>query len=165
MSVNFAPDELINVAIDIERRGISFYDVMAISTDDESARAVFQGLVDMEREHIEIFQDMLGEFDKHPSSEPISQEYADYLKSLIDTAVFTDDMITGEMATQADTDIKALELGISAEKDSILFYCEMRDIMPQRVLPALNRIINEEKTHLQQLTVTKKRLEEGNSEG
>jgi rubrerythrin len=75
--------------------------------------------------------------------------------------VFTNDAIMSEMATQADSDIKALELGISAEKDSLLFYYELKEIMPRRTVPVLERIIAEEKSHLQQLTAIKKRLEAG----
>ena len=158
MSIAFSVSELINIAIGIERRGITFYDIMAKSTDDEMARHVFQNLADMERGHIQIFEDMLGKADKHQPPETSSQEYTDYLQALIDNAIFTDDMITSEMATQADSDMKAVELGISAEKDSILFYYEMRDIMPQRTLSIINRIIAEEKSHLRQLSEIKKRL-------
>ena len=158
MSIVFSGNELINIAIGIEQRGITFYDIMARSTDNDMARHVFQNLADMERGHIQIFEDMLGEADKYQPSETSRQEYADYLQALIDNAIFTDDMITSEMATQADSDMKAVELGISAEKESILFYYEMRDIMPQQALPMINRIISEEKSHLRQLSEIKKRL-------
>ena len=67
-------------------------------------------------------------------------------------------MITSEMATQADSDIKALELSISAEKDSLLFYYEMKDIMPQRAQKLINKIIAEEKSHMRQLSELKKKL-------
>jgi len=158
VSIAFSGSELINIAIGIERRGITFYDIIAKSTDDEMARHVFQSLVNMEREHIRIFQDMLDEADKYQPPETSTEEYADYLRALIDNAVFTDDMITSEMATRADSDIKAVELGISAEKESILFYYEMKDIMPQRTLPMIDKIIAEEKSHLRQLAEIKKRL-------
>ena len=77
---------------------------------------------------------------------------------MIDSAVFTDDMVTSEMATQASSDIGALELAIGAEKDPILFYCEMRAIMPQRAQAAVNKIIAEEKSQLRQLSELKKNL-------
>jgi len=158
MSTVFSGSELINIAIGIERRGITFYDIMAKSTDNEIARAVFEELVEMEREHLKTFQDMLDRADEHQPTEVPAQEYSEYLQALIDNAVFTDDTITSDMATQADSDIKALELGISAKKDSILFYYEMRDIMPRRVVPVVNRIIAEEKSHLKQLSEIKKKL-------
>jgi rubrerythrin len=159
MSIAFSASELINIAIGIERRGITFYDVMAKSTDNEQARDVFEGLVQMERQHLKVFEEMLDEAGGQPPPGTSSPEYSGYLQALVDSAVFTDDMITSEMATGAENDIQALELGISAEKDSILFYYEMRDLMPQRFTQLVNNIIAEEKSHLQQLSEIKKELE------
>ncbi|HEY97331.1 MAG TPA: ferritin family protein [Dehalococcoidia bacterium] len=159
MSIIFSGNELLNIAISIERRGMTFYDIMAKSTDNEVARAVFEALVNMEREHITIFENMMDEIGPSQTAESTGPEYSGYLQALIDDSVFTDDMITSEMATQADSDIKALELAISAEKDSILFYYEMKELMPKQVYPVIERIILEEKSHLHQLTEVKKRLQ------
>ena len=63
MSNGLSVSDIINIAIDIERRGISFYDVMAKSADSESARAMFNSLVVMEREHLEMFQGILEDID------------------------------------------------------------------------------------------------------
>jgi rubrerythrin len=158
MSIVFSGRELINIAIGIERRGITFYDVMGKSTDNEMARATFEGLVEMEREHLKTFQEMLNESDMQPPQETSTPEYSDYVQAIINEAVFTDDMITGEIAMQADSDVKAIELGISAEKDSILFYYDMRDNIPRRNVPVLNNIITEEKLHLKHLSEIKKKL-------
>ncbi len=154
MNIPLSGEELINIAIDIERRGIAFYDVMSRSTEDAAARDVFQRLAEMERVHIQIFQGMLGETDKYQPS----GERADYLQALVDNAVFSDDAITSEMATQANSDIKAIELAIAAEKDSILFYYEMKETVPQHPHQMLNRIIAEEKSHMEQLSALKKKL-------
>lgn len=159
MSISFSGSELINVAINIERRGIAFYDVMAKSSDNEAARHIFQHLAGMEREHIRVFQDMIPEAGAFPIPELFSEEYAGYLQALVDSAVFTDDTVTSETAIQVDSDIKALELGISAEKDSILFYYQMKDVMPERTHPTMDKIIIEEKSHLTQLSGLKKELE------
>ena len=158
MSISFSGSELINIAIGIERRGIVFYDIMANSTENTVARDVFQYLADMEREHIQIFQDMLSEADKYQPSETPAGEYTAYLQALVDSAVFSDDLVTSEMATKTNSDIEALELAIGAEKDSILFYYEMKDIMPQRAQPTVNKIIAEEKSHLRQLSGLRKKL-------
>ncbi|GAI37696.1 unnamed protein product, partial [marine sediment metagenome] len=90
--------------------------------------------------------------------ETYAGEYAAYLQSLVDSAVFTDGFVTSEMATKANSDIEALELAISAEKDSILFYYGMKEIMPQRAQPTVNKILTEEKSHLRQLSELKKGL-------
>ena len=158
MSVSFSGNELINVAIGIERRGIAFYDIMTKSTDSAEARAIFQRLADMEREHMQIFADMLDESGKYQLSETYPGEYVAYVQALVDSAVFTDDVITSELASQADSDIEALELAIDTEKDALLFYYEMKDILPRPVQPVVNKILAEEKSHLTQLTALKNRL-------
>ena len=158
MSISFSGSELINIAIGIERRGIVFYDIMASSTKNDAARELFHYLADMERDHIQTFQGMLGEADKYQPSPDQAGEYTAYLQALVDSAVFSDDLVTSEMATRAESDAEALELAIRAEKDSILFYYEMKDIMPQRAQPTVNQIIAEEKSHLRQLSELKKKL-------
>jgi len=152
MSISFSANEFINIAIGIERRGIVFYDIMTKSTESDAAREMFQRLGDMERQHIKTFESMLQDPGSEQPTESYLGEYAAYLQALVDSAVFTDDMITSELATQADSDIEAMELAISAEKDSILFYYEMRDIMPRKAQPTVDRILAEEKSHLEQLT-------------
>jgi rubrerythrin len=158
MSISFSGSELINIAIGIEERGIVFYDVMAKSTQNEAAREVFNYLADMERNHIEIFKDMLEGADKFQIPADESGQYTTYLRALVDSAVFSDDMVTSEMAAQAESDAAALELAIRAEKDSILFYYEMKEVMPQRAQATVNKIIAEEKSHLRQLSELKKKL-------
>lgn len=158
ISSRLSPSDIINLAIGIERRGISFYDVMAKSADSEKSRAVFDILVTMERDHLDIFQNMLDVLDNARDTSFLNDENSNYIRTLAGSFVFTDDLITGDMATQADTDIKAIELGISAEKDSLLFYYEIKNSLPEHIAKLLNKIIEEEKTHLQQLSNIKKEL-------
>ncbi len=158
MSISFSGNELIDIAIGIERTGIAFYDIMARSTRNGTAREVFQHLADAERQHIQVFQGLLTDADKYQVTETHVGEYAVYVKALVDSAVFTDDFATDEMANRAGSDIEAIELAINAEKDSILFYYEMKEIMPRPAQPTVNQIITEEKSHLRQLSGLKKEL-------
>ena len=157
MSISFSGSELINIAIGIEERGLAFYEIMANSTENATAREVFHYLADMERHHAQTFQGMLGEADKYQFSES-SGEHAVYLQALVDSAIFPDDLVASEKTTQTGSDIAAMELAIGAEKDSILFYYEMRDIMPKRAQSTVNKIIAEEKSHLRQLSELRKKL-------
>ena len=158
MPIAFSPVELINIAIGIERSGITFYDIMARTTDSEMAREIFEEFVEMERGHLNMFQDMLSDAGEDKPAETLTPEYSGYLQALIDDAVFTNDVMMSEAVNQADNDLKAVEVGIGAEKDSILFYQSIKDVMPRRTLSALDGIISEEKSHLQQLTAIKKKL-------
>jgi rubrerythrin len=46
------------------------------------------------------------------------------------------------------TDIEAIEYGINLEKDSILFYSEIRGMVPLQDQELIDIITNEEKKHL-----------------
>ena len=160
MSISFSGGELLAIAIDIERRGIVFYDVMAKSAENGEVRLVFQALVDMEHRHVQTFQAMLAEAGSDKNEEAYSGEEAAYLKSLVESNIFSDDAITSELFTSLDNDIEALEMAIGLEKDSILFYYQIKDIIPQKEQLLLERIIAEEKSHLRDLSKAKRQLVE-----
>ena len=158
MSISFSSNDLLNIAIDIEKRGIAFYDIMAKSTENVASREVFQYLAAMERGHVQIFEAMQQKLGEYEPPKTQDKEYGAYLKALVDSAVFTDEFVTSEMAEHVVNDIEAIELAISAEKDSILFYYEMKDIMPRQAQPTVDKIITEEKSHLRQLSELKGKL-------
>lgn len=158
MSVSFYGNELINIAIGIESSGIAFYELMARSTKNRAARDIFQHLAGMERNHIEIFHNMLSEIEKEEHPEVYAGDYAAFLQALADTAVFTPAKGRGDGAMGVETDIAAVNIGIGAEKDSILFYLEMKEKMPAEQRPMIESVINEEKLHLRQLAEFKKKL-------
>ena len=158
MSIVFSGNELIDIAIGIEKQGIVFYDVMARSTEQPIARDLFIHLAEAERDHAETFRSMLSAVEKYTPPEDKIREYGDYVNALVKNAVFTDEMATNELATHLDSEIEAVDIGISAEKDSILFYYYMKEVLPQAGLSVLDKILNEEKQHLSQLNELKKNL-------
>ncbi|MFC1911826.1 ferritin family protein [Chloroflexota bacterium] len=158
MSISLSGSELINLAIDIERRGIAFYDIMARTAENDATREAFRYLVEMEREHVQTFQNMLDSINEPLAPKDNTQADTTYLQTLADSAVFTEDMATSETAAQVASDIGALELGINAEKDSILFYYELRDVLAPPLGNEISRIIDEEKLHLSQLSDLKAKL-------
>jgi rubrerythrin len=158
MSIAFSGGELIDIAIGIEKQGIVFYDVMARSTKQLIARDLFIHLAEAERVHAETFRGMLDTIEKYTPLEDQLREYGDYLQALVNNAVFTDEMATSELATHIDSEIEAVDIGISAEKDSILFYYYMKEILPPAGRTILEKILNEEKSHLSQLNELKKKM-------
>jgi len=150
--------ELVEVALGIERNGIAYYGALAESTIDASLKGTFNDLADMERKHMGIFQNMLDSVGKYrpPYAGEDEQEYELYLKALVDSAVFADDKVALQMARSAASPAEAIQIAMGAEKDSILFYNEMRDLVSERERPSVDGIINEEKSHLRQLSSLKK---------
>ncbi len=148
MSISFSGRELLSIAVGIEERGITFYEALARASKDASTRSTFQGLADMERQHARTFQDMFKDTDEFSLPEGYRQEYNDYFQALVGSAVFDQDFMSKKLASVVKDISSALEIGITAEKDSILFYYEMREIAAKKAQSTIARIISEEKQHL-----------------
>jgi rubrerythrin len=155
----FTTGELLDIAVGIERNGVAYYESLAHFTPVAELKAVYSGLASMERHHIDVFQNLRagisgGGAIVPPESE---EEYATYLQALVDSSVFTSDQVAREMAQKASGPAEALQLALGAEKDSILFYTEMRDLVPQRDRGAVDKIVREERKHVRELSQLKQR--------
>ena len=149
--VMFSGSELTQTAVNIERNGIAFYTTLAKRSRDPKAKRTFSELADMERQHEKTFSVMLDSAEKETHFEEYTGQHASYLKALADSAVFTDAVMAAEAARRVSDQAEALRLAIEAEKDSILFYMEMRGVSREKDRTTIGHIIDEEKAHLVQL--------------
>ena len=155
----FTVAEMLDIAVGIERNGVSYYESLAQLTPDTELKAVYTGLASMERHHIDVFQGLRAAASGAGAIVPSEseEEYATYLQALVDSSVFTSDKVAREMAQKASGPAEALQLAIGAEKDSILFYTEMRDLVSQRDRDAVDKIVREERKHVRELSELKQR--------
>lgn len=156
----FSGSELANIAVGIERNGIVYYESLAKLASDASLKDTYNYLANMERRHMELFQNMLNSIGKYQPTYAgeDEEEYELYLKALIDSSVFTNDKAAREAAQKASSPAEAIQLALGAEKDSILFYNEMYDLVPEKDRPLILGIINEEKSHIRQLSSLKRQF-------
>ena len=155
MTISFTPAELYNIAISVERRGAAFYDTLARTCTSEGMKQAFLTLAAMEHQHIQTFQKLLAAAPSGFSEGVDNEEYGAYFQALVESSVFNDDLATSELVTKVDTDSEAIEIGMGAEKDSILFYEQLRDIVAGNAADDIARIISEEKAHLRKLAEIK----------
>lgn len=155
MSVFFSGAELLEVALGIERNGAAFYQALADKTKNKDAKAIYGYLAGEEKKHLNTFQSMLDSVGKYQPPESYPGEYMLYLKSLIDNTVFTDLAAAQQKAEKTSSEIDALDIGVQAEKDGILFYAEMQNFVRESDRRVVYDIINEEKGHLRQLSELK----------
>ncbi len=158
MAIFFSGSELVNIAIGIERNGLAFYQSLVEKEKSVMARGAYKYLAEMEEKHIKTFQGMLDTVGEYKPPETYTEEYQLYLKALVDSAVFTDDKVAREMAEKVTSSAEAIQIALGAEKDSILYYSEMRNLVRERDREVVDRIIEEEKSHLKQLSDLKKKL-------
>ena len=90
--------------------------------------------------------------------ETYTEEYDLYLRALVDSRVFADDKIAYDMAQRVASDAETIQIALGAEKDSILFYSEMREFVRRSDRELISNIIEEERSHLRQLSELRESL-------
>ncbi len=149
--------ELFEVAIGIEKNGAGYYDSLSQLAGDSGLKQTYGDLAAMERHHIQVFEGLKTGVSSGAVVPGIDEpEYRAYLQALIDSAVFVNDEVARDLAKRAAGPAEALQLALGAEKDSILFYSEMRSLVPQRERDAVDKIISEERKHVRELSDLKR---------
>ena len=160
MAMRFSPDEVFEMATELERRGIVFYENLTKKTSDPKSKEIFIFLSEEEKKHLEYFQQTKNEFNTHPDYYPNTMdESVNYLGSLIENGVLGK-VLKGIDLTQGDSSIeKALEVGMDIEKESVQFYESLDIMVPESKKEWLKKIIQEEKKHFSILSGIKKSLQ------
>lgn len=154
----FSSSEIVQMGVQIEENGKDFYDAVASASKDESAKSVFQFLSREEEKHITAFKSILSSIENYAPPESYTDEYFAYLKALSKTHVFTQENKGKEVAQKVKSDIEAIELAIGFEKDSILFYQEMKKFVLENRHEAMDELIKQEQTHLSKLSVLRESM-------
>ena len=95
---------------------------------------------------------------KNYSPESYEGEFSAYLRSYVDNnLIFTKEIMDQQLAKVKDTSA-ALDFAIQRELDSILYYHEIKKLVPAAQHGTLEQIIEEERKHYLALTEMKKRF-------
>jgi rubrerythrin len=142
----FNAKEILEMAEKIEQNGYQFYRQAADDIGDETIRKFLLELADMEVGHEKVFQDMKKQLSDDEKADVVFdpfEETAAYIQALADTRVFYEKEID-------TTSVEAvLRAGIAAEKESIVFYLGMKDMVPAgQGRDKIESIINEEMQHI-----------------
>lgn len=157
MSVIFSGKEVLEIAIQIEKNGFTFYSQAAKKVTDKTARELIEWLAQEEKSHIGRFEDILSSFsperlDMTPAE---LEEYYLYLKALADARVFTTELKAEEAAQGIKNGKDAINLGIGFEKDSLLFLHGIKMLVKGSDALAVEELQREEMLHLKKLVELK----------
>ncbi|MEA3238680.1 MAG: ferritin family protein [Candidatus Bipolaricaulota bacterium] len=141
-------DEILAMAEEIERNGAEYYHRAAEITTDVDKRRRLEDLAEMERNHERIFAEMRASQPEKRKSFDSDGEAGRYLGAIVDGNVFDYRAEpAADLAGKSLVDIyrKALDL----EKDSIIFYLGIRELVPNELGNAqMDDIIREEMGHI-----------------
>ena len=153
----FEASDIVEVAIRIEENGINFYKFAEQLAKQEEAKKLFAHLVQAEVTHKKTFEDIFANMEKYNPPEQYAGEYSAYLRSYVDNnLIFTKEIMDKQLANVKDT-VAAFDFAMQRELDSILYYHEIKKLVPPAQHEAIENIIEEERKHYAALVDMKKR--------
>jgi rubrerythrin len=155
MQNKFSGEEIVELGVLIEENGHAFYRGLAAKAKSPKARDAFGYLAEQEEAHIRTFAQILEKFKRNKPAEMLSDDYYAYMHSLADTYVFTRKDEGVRLAQEISSEAEAIDLGIGFEKDSILFYDGMKQVVEPSERQVINELIAQEKKHLRDLYALK----------
>ena len=149
--IYFSGSEIIEVAIQIERNGFTFYQSLAESLDQKDLKELFAHLAAEEEKHIKSFQTLSESFQEYKPNTSDEEEYYAYIKSLSDRNVFTRKEGIDEIVKKIKGKEDALNMAMGFEKDSIIFFIEVQELVKKSDKIAIDALVRQEREHLKKL--------------
>ena len=150
MGIDFNADEVFEIAEQIERNGAKFYRNVADKVDSDTHKKLLINLAEMEDEHEITFKNLRSKLTIDQKIQTTFDPEGDserYLQALANTRVFYEK----DVDTSSIKEI--LKSAITAEKDSIVFYLGMKEVVPAHLgKNKLDDIIKEEMSHISLLS-------------
>ena len=152
MSITFNADEIFEMAEEIERNGSQFYRQAAKNSSDPKMEDLLLGFAMMEDNHEKTFTLMRQELsagEKEMTSFDPDGEAALYLQSIADTHGYEGKASPDQLLTGNETPEEIFKIAIGAEKNSVVFYLGLKDLVPAKAgKDKVDAIIKEEMQHI-----------------
>ena len=151
MSV-FTAAEGLEMALEIEKNGELFYNHVASESLDPEVKELFEDLAVQERGHYQLFQMMLENVEPAPALPAAEYDQYDiYVRAALANSLFAGPDKALALAKQAADRETALRAALGFEKDTLLFFYDLRDMVREADRETITKIICEEKKHVRRL--------------
>lgn len=144
--IHMTGKDLLAIAIKVEGAGYSYYMKLAEKASGD-LKTFFQDLASQEREHAKRFEEIMKKYENDSNfatwqNEEVSGYAESYAKAFIFPEIEKEEM--------PETLLGAIRKAMEVEKDSIIYYNEIKLIVPDP--KPVEEIIKEEKEHLRKLS-------------
>jgi rubrerythrin len=148
----FTAAQALEMAMEIEKNGEVFYLAAAEKVDDPEVKTLFKDLAIQEQGHYQVFQKMLGAVEPAPDL-PATEfdQYDSYIQVALENALFAGPDKAIALAEQAGDRETALRAALGFEKDTMLFFYDVREMVAESDQEAISNVIREEKKHVRRL--------------
>lgn len=147
----FSVNEIVEMAVQIERNGYAYYDEATKRKDlDTKSLELLTFLRDAELDHEKTFLALRDELDFDELELAGDWEMiSSYLNTIVAGRIFNDPNSAIKKATEAKDVMEMIQNAITFEKDTLLYFHAINDgIKDERARNVLRRVIQEEVSHV-----------------
>lgn len=152
MTITFNANEIFEMAEEIERNGARFYRKAAQNASDDQAKQMLLDMADMEDGHLKTFQNMREELSNHEKEPTVfdpDNEAVLYLQAMADSRGYEGKKSPDEELSGNETTKEILEIALNSEKESVVFYFGLKNLVPQKAgRDKVEAVIIEELSHI-----------------
>ncbi|MCX7726900.1 MAG: ferritin family protein [Chitinispirillaceae bacterium] len=156
MAVTFNVEEIFQIGIQIEKNGNAFYKEAADKCNTPEVKKLLLDLAEWEKSHIEIFEKLketIPQKNKNKDVFDSDNMIHLYLKSIADSKVFVKGLKLSTEDLEAASPVKVLETALEFEKDSVVLFSSMKEIITDSSsAKQVEKLIKEELKHIGYIT-------------
>lgn len=152
--MSFTANEVLEIAIQIERNGVTFYERAAELAEEPAHRNLLLDLAKMEADHEKVFvamQASLSERQRDGSGIDADGEVADFVRAIADGHVFDVQTDPGQILTGEEGGQEVLSTAIGLEKESVVYFSALKEVVPAGAREKVDEVIREEMNHIAML--------------
>jgi rubrerythrin len=157
MAVIFSAREIVEAAVEKERKRRGFYAQVSDLSTNEDMQKLFQFLTEEEDRHVAAFTKIRDSLPQERYSEEYSEDMQAYMDSVIDDRLYAD-IDSKEFVQKAITARNVFRLAIGFEKDAILYFREFLPYLSEPDRSVIVELVEQEKGHIRMLADMEKRM-------
>ena len=144
--------DVVEMAMNLEKSGEAYYRAVSAKMESPGVKALFQDLADQEVQHYRVFERLA----KGVKGQPIMldeewERYQEYLGATVQSALFEGPDKALAAAAEVTGEQEALRAALGFEKETMLFFHDLRDVASSVDEEVIGKIIDEEKRHVKRL--------------
>ena len=156
MGLLLSGEEVFGLAKQIEKGGHAYYTTVAEATDSEELKKLFEFLAQQEIAHYRLFEDLSASVPEVDVDDDEWEQTSDYIRATTESRFFVGDDKAISLAKTVGDPLEAIDIAISFEKDTLLFFNELLNVTPDAITAAVEKIVEQEKQHVKLLMERKR---------
>jgi rubrerythrin/rubredoxin len=146
----FDAADALEMAMAVEKNGEVFYNAVAQKAVNPQVKTLFEALAVQEQGHYDVFWKLAGGME-HGQPLAAFDEYKAYLYATMRSALFSGPEKALAAAEHVQNERAALQMAIDFERDTLLFFYDLSEMVGKADQPIVAKIIQEEKAHIRRL--------------